>query len=222
MATLSRAPRGFVVSGEADNKNNGLRQQVEGKGKIHLNSEQKNSSTSTVRTRKYNRAAIISSTLWAAAHQRQKKQPALSSASLQLVVGLRGSIRLNLTFFIGSFEEAQQTGEGQLQPSAKQLTGDLAQQRSLPRCPTLFLAWSLCCSTPPVSPDGLTGIVLVVPIKLFIWLFRRRWRGSVPTLSPGNLCWVVYMHFVIRIALEKDSVMPYKQLSKRGKGSHTY
>lgn len=154
---------------------------------------------------------------------RGREQPASSSASLQLVVGLKGSIRLNLTFFIGSYKEAQQTGEeGQLQPSAKQLTGDLAQQRFLPRCPTLFFAWSLCCSTPPVSPDGLTGIVLVVPIKLFIWLFRRRWRGSVPTLSPGNLCWVDYIHFVIRIALEKDSVMQYKWLPKKGKVFHTY
>lgn len=71
-------------------------------------------------------------------------------------------------------------------------------------------------------PDGLTGIVLVVPIKLFIWLFRRRWRGSVPTLSPGNLCRVDYIHFVIRIALEKDSVMQYKWLAKRGKVAHTY
>lgn len=72
---------------------------------------------------------------------RGREQPASSSASLQLVVGLKGSIRLNLTFFIGSYKEAQQTGEeGQLQPSAKQLTGDLAQQRFLPRCPTLFFA----------------------------------------------------------------------------------
>lgn len=67
-------------------------------------------------------------------------QPAPSSASLQLVAGLRGSIRLNRTFFIGSYRKPQQTGEeGQLQPSANQLTGDLAQQRFLPRCPTLFL-----------------------------------------------------------------------------------
>lgn len=65
---------------------------------------------------------------------------ASSSVSLQLVVGLRGSIRLNRTFFIGSYRKPQQTGEeGQLQPSANQLTGDLAQQRFLPRCPTLFL-----------------------------------------------------------------------------------
>lgn len=154
---------------------------------------------------------------------RGREQSDSSAASLQLVVGLRGSIRLNLTFFIGFYTKAQQTGEeGQLQPSAKQLTGDLAQQRFLPRCPTLFLAWSSCCSTPPVSPDGLAGIVLVVPIKLFIWLFKRRWRGSVPTLSPGNLCWVDYIHFVIRIAQEKDSVMQYKWLSKKGKVAHAY
>lgn len=152
-----------------------------------------------------------------------REQPASSSASLQLVVGLKGSIRLNLTFFSGSYETAQQTGEeGQLQPSAKQLTGDLAQQRLLPRCPTLFFAWSSCCSTPPVSPDGLTGIVLVVPMKLFIWMFKRRWRGSVPTLSPGNLCWVDYIHFVICIAQEKDSVMQYKWLLKRGKVTCAY
>lgn len=149
--------------------------------------------------------------------------PAVSSwARLQLVVGLEGSIRLNVVFFTGFYKKAQQTGEGQLQSSAKQLTGDLAQQRFLPRCPTLFLTWSLCCSTPPVSPDGLTGIVLVVPIKLFIWLFKRRWRGRVPTLSSGNLCWVDYIHFVIHIAQEKDSVMPYKRLPKKGKEVHTY
>lgn len=125
---------------------------------------------------------------------RRREQPA--STSLLLVTGLKGSIRLNLTFFIGSYKKAQQTEEeGQLQPSAKQLTGDLAQQRFLPRCPTLFLTWSPCCSTPPVSPDGLTGIILAVPIKLFIWLFKTRRRGSVPTLSPGNLSWVDYIHF---------------------------
>lgn len=148
--------------------------------------------------------------------------PVSSSASVRLVVGLEGSIKLNVTFFTGSYKKAQKTGEGQLQSSAKQLTGDLAQQRFLPRCPTLSLTWSLCCSTPPVSPDGLTGMVLVVPIKLFIWLFKKRWRGSVPTLSPGNLCWVDYIHFVIRIAQEKDSVMPYKWLLKKGKVLHTY
>lgn len=135
---------------------------------------------------------------------------------------MKGSIRLNVTFFTWSYKKAQQMGERQLQPSARQLTGDLAQQRFLPRCPSLFLTWSLCCSTPPVSPDGFTGIVLVVPIKLFIWLFKRRWRRSVPTLNPGNLCWVDCIHFVIRIAQEKDSVMQYKWLPKEGKVAHTY
>lgn len=42
---------------------------------------------------------------------RRREQPASSSANLQLVVGLKGSIRLNLTFFIGSYKKAQQTGE---------------------------------------------------------------------------------------------------------------
>lgn len=135
---------------------------------------------------------------------------------------------LNLTFVIGSYEEAQQTGEeGQPQLCAKQLTGDLAQPRFLPRCPTLFLAWSLCCSTPPVSPDGLAGIVLVVPIKLFIWLFKTRRRASVPTLSPGNLSWVLdHIHFCHpccsgkkKKEREKDSVMRYKWPPREGQSA---
>lgn len=42
---------------------------------------------------------------------RGREQPASSSANLQLVVGRKGSIRLKLTFFIGSYKKAQQTGE---------------------------------------------------------------------------------------------------------------
>lgn len=108
-------------------------------------------------TRKCNIAEIVIS---ASVYQTDGSQAA--------VVGLKGSIRLNLTFFTGSYKKTQQTWEGQLQHSAKQLTGDLAQQRFLPRCPTLFFAWSLCCSTPPRF-SWWPHSVLVVPIKLFIW-----------------------------------------------------
>ena len=59
---------------------------------------------------------------------RGRKQPASTSSSLPLVVGLRASTSVTLTFLIGFYKKAQQTGEeGQLQPFAKQLTGDLAQ-----------------------------------------------------------------------------------------------
>lgn len=48
--------------------------------------------------------------------------------------------KVEFNIFHWLYNKAQQTAEeGQLQPSAKQLTGDLAQQRFLPRCPTLFV-----------------------------------------------------------------------------------
>lgn len=155
MAMLSWTPKGIAVSREMDNRDNGQRQQTQWKGKVYLISGQKKKDTKHLNTEneKVQQSCInLICSVTAVCDQlfiRGTEQPASSSASLQLVVGLKGSIRLNLTFFIG-YKKAKQTGEGQLQASAKQLTGDLAQQRFLPRCPTLFLAWSLCCSTPPV------------------------------------------------------------------------
>lgn len=61
--------------------------------------------------------------------------------------------------------------DGQSHPVANALSSHLAQLRFRPMSPALFLRWGLCCSAPPFPPGGLAGIILAVPIKLFIWLF---------------------------------------------------
>lgn len=140
---LSWTPKGIVVR---ETTKTMCRQQAQREGKIHRNNRQKTTPKhlKTVKKNMQHSCTNLICLLVTAVYDqllfRGGAQPASSSASLQLLAGLRGSIRLNRTSFIGSYRKPQQTGEeGQLQPSANQLTGDLAQQRFLPRCPTLFL-----------------------------------------------------------------------------------
>lgn len=70
--------------------------------------------------------------------------------------------------------------------------------------------------------NGPAAIILVVPVELFIFVCLKDTRKKCFHTRPGNLCWVDYIHSVICIAVEKNSVMQYKWLPKRGKVAHEY
>lgn len=73
-------------------------------------------------------------------------------------------------------------------PSASQLTGDLAQLRILPRCPTRFVTRSSRPSTPPPFPFPWLRLASLyfVPRRAFHSAARRDGEEVVPTLSAGS------------------------------------
>lgn len=106
---LSWTPKGILVCRGVDNRINEQRQ-AQGQGKSYLN----NGLKSTTENNKIQHTDInlifAVTAIYDQMFIRRTDQPASSLASLQLVIGLKGSIRLNLTFFIGSYKKARQTG----------------------------------------------------------------------------------------------------------------